>query len=182
LTVVSAVGLAVVVCGIALSQAITDEPTPEPQAVSQSQLRNSSKDAAATADGTGWAVRRLGDVNAPSSNPPDAIVHFLPDGKVVGTLNCNGIGGSATWTADGRFEGMSAPLISTLIGCEETASGSHAFAEEFWRKMHNAERWQLTEGGLLIFFSDGSTAHLERLLVSATEEIFPSATGSGSND
>lgn len=142
------------------------------------QTQQSGTTAPSNVAGTTWRVTHLGDQAAPPANPPDAIVRFFANGNLAGMLNCNGIGGAAKWTADGRFLNMSAPLISTLIGCEEGSekSQSHAFAEEFWRRMHIAERWQLAGDTLLIHFADGSTAQLKQTSMPTRDELFPGGT------
>lgn len=121
-----------------------------------------TEQAAESLSASTWRVLRLGRENAPSAHPPPATVKMWSNGRLSGTVSCNGIGGAAMWHSDGSFANLAQPLISTLQECDDTPA-ARDFAARFWRKMASAQRWSVKSNMMTIQFEDGSQGILTRM-------------------
>lgn len=107
-----------------------------------------------------WKLAQLGDEQAPPTYPQATYVRFWLDGPVVGFIGCQGFGGGASWSQDGGLHGMNTPMIGPAMECGDGDQPSAPIVSQFWSKMQNASRWQLTNNALLIYFKDGTSAKL----------------------
>ena len=110
---------------------------------------------------TSWRVTRLDGEQAPTGSSPTATLLFGADGRLGGTLQCNDGGIRARW-ADGAFAVESPEIESTAMECSDAPNAG--FAMSFWAAMGEATHYVLADDTLTVFFADGRSAELSRLL------------------
>lgn len=110
---------------------------------------------------TSWQVMEMDGKRAPVARPPAATLNFDSSGRIGGTLDCNDGGVGADWS-ENKIKVFDRQVVQTAMGCADNYN--YEFAENFWRSMIDAERWEMSGDELTIYFATGETAKLRRLL------------------